>query len=327
TRLRSSGLSRTESGQSRMTLSRPSAGLALDSWPVVVLLKPTSSLSRHACRPQIASVLVQDHGNDLSARVAFEVEVRVEHLEKGSVFGTREDWEGELPGDLSFELIALERKIDCGNGIEPIVADVIAERGGVEFDFFGLGRKLGHAQFRGRTVAILVQDKSAYRAVGIAREAQTDRLTSAVSGNLGEKLVGRGRENRERNLSGPPGEKPVVHAEYLQQDFIGKLVGSYIVVERRAGQHYHLIVLQRHGRIEYGETQIVGVRGRVGEDPDPPPPIGRETEKAPVAAGLTGVPDDSLIGRHPGQSDANGFAQVAARLLREFHRSGQRRPI
>jgi hypothetical protein len=37
-------------------------------------------LGRHAVRPHIASVLVQDHGNDLSADVAFEVELRIDHL-------------------------------------------------------------------------------------------------------------------------------------------------------------------------------------------------------------------------------------------------------
>jgi hypothetical protein len=45
--------------------------------------------------------------------------------------------------------------------------------------------------------------------------------------------------------------------------------------------------------------------------------------KASVAAGFAVVPDDSLVGRHPGQSDAHDFGHVAARLLREFHRSGQ----
>jgi hypothetical protein len=34
------------------------------------------------------SVLVQDHGNDLSARVAFEVEIRVDSREKESVSRT-----------------------------------------------------------------------------------------------------------------------------------------------------------------------------------------------------------------------------------------------
>lgn len=92
--------------------------------------------------------------------------------------------------------------------------------------------------------AILVQDKSAYRAAGIAREAQAD------SGNFGEKLVGRGRENGKRNLSGRPGEKPAVHAEHLQQEFIGKLVGAYIIVEGRTGQDCRLIGRQRRSRVE-----------------------------------------------------------------------------
>jgi hypothetical protein len=60
----------------------PSALSALDSWPPGVLLKPTSSLGRLAVRPDIASVLVQDHGNDLSARVVFEVELSVDNREK-----------------------------------------------------------------------------------------------------------------------------------------------------------------------------------------------------------------------------------------------------
>jgi hypothetical protein len=38
--------------------------------------------------------LVQDHGNDLSAGVAFEVEVRVDKFEQEPVLGTRKDWEG-----------------------------------------------------------------------------------------------------------------------------------------------------------------------------------------------------------------------------------------
>jgi hypothetical protein len=80
----------------------------------------------------------------------------------------------------------LKREIDYEAGIELVFAHVIAERGSVEFDF--LRRKLGRAQFLGCTVAIHpVQDTSAYRAVGIAREAQAD------FGNLGEKLVARGR--------------------------------------------------------------------------------------------------------------------------------------
>jgi hypothetical protein len=79
--------------------------------------------------------LVQDHSNDLSARVAFEVEVRVDNLVKELVFGPREDWEGMLPGDLCFEMITLKSEIEYRAGIEQVFADVISKRGGVELDF------------------------------------------------------------------------------------------------------------------------------------------------------------------------------------------------
>jgi hypothetical protein len=68
-------------------------------------------LARHAARPHIASVLVQDHCNDLSAHVAFEVELRVDHLVKEIILGAGEDREGLLPRELRFEMIALERDI------------------------------------------------------------------------------------------------------------------------------------------------------------------------------------------------------------------------
>src|SRR5712664_2910688 len=132
-----------------------------------------SPLIRDAGRPHIMSVLVQNHGNDLSDRVACEVELRVDNLVKELVLGTGEDWEGGLPRELWLEMIALERDIEHGTEIEPVFADVITERGGVERDFLGLGRKLGRAQFRGRTVAVLMQDKSIYYAVRIAGEAYT----------------------------------------------------------------------------------------------------------------------------------------------------------
>jgi len=146
---------------------------ALNSWSAGVLLKPTSSLSRHAGRPQIASVLVQDHGNDLSARVKFEVEVRVDILEKEPVLDTREDWEGGLPGDLYFKMIALKREIDCGAGIELVFADVIAERGGVEFDFLKLGRKLGRAARMEGTAALHSHRAATARLIGSLREFQS----------------------------------------------------------------------------------------------------------------------------------------------------------
>jgi hypothetical protein len=68
-------------------------------------------LGRSAARAHIASVLVQDHSNDLSAHVAFEVELRVDHLVKEIVLGAGEDREGLLPGELRFEMVALERDI------------------------------------------------------------------------------------------------------------------------------------------------------------------------------------------------------------------------
>jgi hypothetical protein len=83
--------------------------------------------------------LVQNHRNDLSARIAFEVELRVDDLVKELVLGAREDWEGGLPRELCFEMIALECDIEYAES-EPVFADVIAERGGVERDFLRLGR-------------------------------------------------------------------------------------------------------------------------------------------------------------------------------------------
>ncbi len=117
-------------------------------------------------------VLVQNHRNDFSACVAFEVELRVDNLVKKLVLGAGEDREGRLSRELRFEMITLERDIEYAE-IEPVFADVIADRGGVERDFLRLGRKLGRAQFRGRTVAVLMQDKSIYYAVRIAGEAYT----------------------------------------------------------------------------------------------------------------------------------------------------------
>lgn len=100
---------------------------------------------------------MQNYRDYLSARVALEVELRVDNLEKEPVLGARVDLEGRLSGDLRFEMIAFKREIDYGAGIELVFANVIAERGSIEFDFLGLGRKLGRAQFRGGMVAILVQ--------------------------------------------------------------------------------------------------------------------------------------------------------------------------
>jgi hypothetical protein len=149
-----------------------------------------SSLGRYPRRPYIACVLVKNHRDDLSARVAFEVELRLDNLEKELVFGAREDREGGLPGDLRFEVIALEHEINDGTRTELVFADVIAEHGGVERKFPKLGWKLRGAQLRGRPVAVLVQDKSVDDAVRIAREAYAD------SDDPGEKLVGRGCDSK-----------------------------------------------------------------------------------------------------------------------------------
>jgi hypothetical protein len=67
-------------------------------------------------------------------------------------------------------------------------------------------------------------------------------------------------------LSGCPDEQRIIDAENLQQEFVGKLVSSDIIVERRCGQ-YDLFIRgrQRDAGIERGETEIVGVYGRVAE--------------------------------------------------------------
>jgi hypothetical protein len=81
-----------------------------------------SSLIRDAGRPDIASVFVQNHRDDLSVPIAFEVELRVTNFEKELVLGAREDGEGGLPGNLTLEMIALEREIDNGTGIKLVFA-------------------------------------------------------------------------------------------------------------------------------------------------------------------------------------------------------------
>ena len=229
----------------------------------------------HAGRPHIASVLVQNHPDDLPALVAFEVELRVDNLVKELVLDAREDWDGRLPCELRFEMIAMDRDIEYGTEIEAVFTNVIVERGGVERDCLTLGRKLRRAQFRGRTVAVLVQHKPIYDAIGIAREADADAC------NPGKKLIGCRRENREGRLSSCLGEKPVVQTEDIEQEFVGKLERSHVFVERRAGEVYRpKCGCQGRVRIERGKTQVVGIRGRVAEDDDAPLPVGRETEKA-----------------------------------------------
>ena len=105
---------------------------------------------------------MQNHRNNLSAHVAFEVELRIDNLEKELVFGARVDRESWLTRQLCFEMVAPERDINYGIGSQSVLADVIGERAGVERNFAKPGRKLGCAQFRGRMVAVLVQDKSVY---------------------------------------------------------------------------------------------------------------------------------------------------------------------
>jgi hypothetical protein len=97
-------------------------------------IKPISSVCYYARRPHITSVLMQNHRNDLSARAAFEVQLRVDNLVEELVLGVGEDRDGGLPRELCFEITALERDIEYAK-TEPVFADVLAERGGVERDF------------------------------------------------------------------------------------------------------------------------------------------------------------------------------------------------
>jgi len=86
----------------------------------------TSTFSGHAGRPDIASVLVQNHCNDLSFRVALEVELRVDNLVKELVLGVREDSEGGLPCSLCLEMIALEHDLQHAE-LGSVFAHVVAE--------------------------------------------------------------------------------------------------------------------------------------------------------------------------------------------------------
>jgi hypothetical protein len=51
---------------------------------------------------------VQNHGHDLSARIAFKAELRVDNPVKELVLAAGENREGGLPGELCFEMIAPE---------------------------------------------------------------------------------------------------------------------------------------------------------------------------------------------------------------------------
>jgi hypothetical protein len=128
-------------------------------------------------------------------------------------------------------MVALERDIEHGAEIELVLADIVAERGGIERDGHGLGRTLGGAQLARRVVAVLMQHQSGDDALAVAREADAD------AGNLGVIRVRRGREDRERILSAGLGKQPVVHAEHFQEQFVVELVGADVVVERRGGEN------------------------------------------------------------------------------------------
>src|ERR1700750_2347912 len=111
---------------------------------------------------------MQDHRNDLSAPVALKVELRVYDLVKEPVLAACEDRVGGLTCKLCFKMIAPEHDIEHAE-IELVFADVVSRCGGIEGDLLRLGWRLGRAQFSGRTVAVLVQDKSVDRAIRIAR--------------------------------------------------------------------------------------------------------------------------------------------------------------
>src|SRR4051812_10938673 len=110
----------------------PKSGYALDL-SAAVLLRPILSLPRYARCPHVASGLVQDRRDDLSVRrddlsvrIAIKVDLRIDDLVKEPVLGAREDRQGALSRELCFEMIAPERHIEHGAGIELIFAYVIA---------------------------------------------------------------------------------------------------------------------------------------------------------------------------------------------------------
>jgi hypothetical protein len=80
----------------------------------------------HARRPHIASVLVQNHPDDLPALIAFEVELHIDNLIKELVLGAREDLDGGLPCELRFEMIAMDRDIEYGTEIEAVFSNVMS---------------------------------------------------------------------------------------------------------------------------------------------------------------------------------------------------------
>ncbi len=66
---------------------------------------------------------------------------------------------------------------------------IVAECSSVELNLLGFGRKLRCAQFRGRSVAVVVQDEPVYHAHEVAREAYSG------SRDPGERLIGRKRRS------------------------------------------------------------------------------------------------------------------------------------
>jgi hypothetical protein len=103
-----------------------------------------SLLSRHAGRPDIAPVLVQNHCDDLPSRIAYEGELRIDDLVKELILGVRENWKGGLPGKLCVEMITLPCDIEYAE-TELVFTDIFVERGGTEIDLPKLGREFGRA--------------------------------------------------------------------------------------------------------------------------------------------------------------------------------------
>src|SRR5262245_53343065 len=116
----------------------------------------TSTLSIHAGRSHATSALPQHHADDLPPRVALEFELRLDDLVEEPVLGVREDSERGLPGDLRFEMIALQHDLEHTEAA-PVLADIGAELGGGQRHLTNLGWERRLAQFGRRMVAILVQ--------------------------------------------------------------------------------------------------------------------------------------------------------------------------
>src|SRR6516165_2955743 len=132
-------------------------------------IPPTRCTDRHslwcddARRPHIAPALMQDDRDHL-ARLALEMELRVDHLVEESVAAAGENRKGGLPGELSLQMIVPENDIEHGTEIELVPADIVAERRSIQRNLLGLRRKLGRAESRRAMVAVLMQDESVHRA-------------------------------------------------------------------------------------------------------------------------------------------------------------------